>query len=101
MKNGSPVICNTERGKVVFEKERANVWPWLNFDDALRFKALKKHIELNEDRELFMQDLQSGISFSVLNKKWAKRPTLKLLINKYIWGNRQKVFFHELFRRKK
>lgn len=104
-KNGgaSLVICNTEKGKTVFKKASERMFGHeLILDDALRFQGpLKKHIELNDGRGLFMQDLQSDISFSKLNKKWAKKPTLMLLIRKYIWGNRQKVFFYELFRRKK
>ena len=35
-----------------------------------------------------------------LLKKWYKKPSLKLLWSKYIWGNRQKVFVKRLKNKK-
>ena len=96
-KNGgsSLVVCNTSKGKEVFAKaQELMLGHELTFSDALRYQSpMRKSISENPDREQFMRDLQSGMSFKEMNKKWAKRPTIKLLWQKYVWGNRQKVFF--------
>ena len=39
--------------------------------------------------------------FKKLNKKWASKPNLKLLYSKYVWGNRQKVYFWNLKNKKR
>ena len=62
---------------------------------------MRKCISENPDRGRFMADLQSDMTYKAINKKWAKRPTLKLLWQKYIWGNRQKIFFWNLKNRNK
>lgn len=101
-KNGgsSLVICNSEKGKSVFDKAKEYMFGHdLVFEEALKYQSpLRKHIDSNPSRELFMADLKSDLSYDELNKKWAKKPTFKLLWQKYIWGNRQKValwrFFH-------
>ncbi len=66
----------------------------LKFEDALKYQSpLRKTIDENSQRENFMKDLKSDLNFSEINKKWANKPTLKLLYQKYIWGNRQKILF--------
>ena len=99
-KNGgsSLVVCNTEKGKEVFRKAQQQMYGHeLAFEDALRYQSpMKKCISENPDRDRFMADLQSEMSFQDINKKWAKKPTLKLLWQKYVWGNRQKIFFWEI-----
>lgn len=35
-----------------------------------------------------------------INRKWADKPSLKLLWQKYVWGNRQKVFVWSIWNRK-
>jgi len=99
-KNGgsSLVVCNSAKGKAVFAKAQGQMLGHeLVFSDALRYQSpMRKSISENPDRELFMRDLQSALSFIAINKKWAKRPSFKLLWQKYIWGNRQKVFFWSL-----
>ena len=65
----------------------------LKFEDAIKYQSpMKQHIDMNPDRKQFMSDLQSNMSFEDINKKWATRPSLKLIWQKYIWGNRQKVW---------
>ena len=69
----------------------------LAFEDALHYQSpMRKCISCNPDRERFMTDLQSEMTYEAINKKWAKRPGIKLLWQKYVWGNRQKVFFWNL-----
>ena len=43
-----------------------------------------------------MKDLMSDMTYDELNKKWAEKPSLKLLWQKYVWGNRQKIWFWNL-----
>lgn len=94
----SLVVCNTPTGKAVFRKAQ----PLMNghllaFEDALRYQSpMRKTISVNPNREAFMKDLQGNMSYEVLIKKWARKPTAKLLWQKYIWGNRQKIFFWKL-----
>ena len=102
-KNGgsSLVVCNTEKGKNVFRKAQREMYGHeLAFEDALRYQGpMKKSIPENPDREKFMTDLKSPMDFQTLNRKWAKRPALKLLFQKYIWGNRQKILLWNLLHR--
>ncbi len=93
-KNGgsSLVVCNTAKGVDVWKKITPFMYGHdLKIEDALRYQSpMRKHIDTNDDRENFMQDLQKE-DYKVLCKKWAAKPTLKLLYQKYVWGNRQKV----------
>ena len=43
----------------------------------------------------------SALSFNEINRKWVKPPTFKLLWQKYVWGNRQKIFVWELKNKQK
>ena len=94
-KNGgsSLVIANTDKGKAVVKAAEKSMYGHeLNFEDALKYQGpMRKTIADNPKRNLFMKDLESNASYEDINKKWAKKPTLKLLWQKYVWGNRQKV----------
>ena len=57
---------------------------------------MRKHIDVNPRRDEFMRDLQSGMTYKEINKKWAKKISLKLMWQKYIWGNRQKIAWWNL-----
>ena len=94
----SLVICNTEKGRFVLEKAKESLYGHeLQFEDALRYQGpMRKSIAMNPQRDAFMCDLQSDLSYSEINKKWAKRPTPKLLCQKYVWGNRQKIAWWQL-----
>lgn len=91
----SLVVCNTDKGKVVFKRAQMNMYGHeLAFEDALKYQGpMRKPIAENTKRSDFIADLQSDMDFITINRKWAKPPTIKLLFQKYIWGNRQKVFF--------
>ena len=103
-KNGgsSLVICNTDKGKEVFHKASRRMYGHeLKFEDAIRYQSpLRKNIDENSQRDDFMKDLIGPMDYKSLNKKWAKRPTIKLLISKYVWGNRQKVALWNLKHRR-
>lgn len=94
----SLVVCNTEKGKEVFKIAQEKMYGHeLEFEDALKYQGpMRQPIADNPQRDEFMKDLQSNMSFKAINKKWAKRPTLKLIFQKYVWGNRQKVFMWNL-----
>lgn len=98
----SLVVCNTEKGKEVFSNAQKQMYGHeLRFEDALKYQGpMRKPIDSNDGRDAFMSDLKSNISFNAINKKWAKKPSIKLLIQKYVWGNRQKVFVWNLMHRK-
>lgn len=97
----SLIVCNSEKGKAIFKIAKSHMYGHdLSLDDALKYQGpMRKSIDDNPDRCTFMKDLKSDIDFANINKKWAKPPTLKLLFQKYIWGNRQKVFVWNLIHR--
>lgn len=103
-KNGgsSLAIANTEKGKSVLKKAEGSMYGHeLRFEDALRYQGpMRKHIEMNPKREQFMQNLKSEMDIEDINRKWADKPSLKLLWQKYVWGNRQKVFVWSIRNRK-
>jgi len=93
-KNGgsSLVLANTEKGVQALALAKAQMFGHtLAWDKTVRYQSpLRKHIDNNPQRETFMQDLQV-LSYREICRKWAKRPTLKLLVQKYVWGNCRKV----------
>lgn len=98
----SLMFGNTPKGReAMTAAEKLMYGHELKFEDALRYQSpMKRHISMNPQREEFMSDLREPkITFRQLNKKWAKKPSLKLLYQKYIWGNRQKVWFWNLKRK--
>lgn len=98
-KNGgaSLIVANTKKGKAVLQNAQNSMHGHaLQFEDAVKYQSpLRRPIGCNPERERFMRDLESEMPYPALNQKWAKRPTLGLLWQKYIWGNRQKVFVWE------
>ena len=103
-KNGgaSLVIGNTEKGKSIIAEASKNMYGHeLKFEDALKYQGpMRKHIPDNPLREEFMTDLRSDMDYKHITNKWADKPSTKLLFQKYIWGNRQKVFVWKLFHKK-
>lgn len=90
----SLIVPNTETGKKALDLARRQLYgEKLDFSQALKYQGpMRNHISMNPDRNEFMSDLENpSISITEINRRWAKRPTLKLLFSKYIWGNRQKV----------
>lgn len=100
-KNGgaSLVVCNTEKGKKYLYKSKEQMYGHeLVFEDALKYQSpMREHIAMNPQRKAFMEDLRNKeMDYNTLNRKWAKRPTIKLLWQKYIWGNRQRIWLWNL-----
>lgn len=94
----SLVICNTAKGKGVFKKAAWRMHGHeLKFEDALKYQGpMRKNIGENPLRGEFMRDLAGTVDYKTLNKKWAGRPAIKLLVSKYIGGNRQRVALWKL-----
>lgn len=90
----SLIVANTDKGRLALDRSRSYMHGHeLDFETALRYQSpMRKPISYNPERETFMKELMdTGLTYADINKKWAKPPTLKLLYQKYIWGNRQKV----------
>lgn len=104
-KNGgsSLIVANTDKGKeIVFKAQDEMYGHELKFEDALKYQSpMRKHIDKNPKRTQFMLDLQSEMNFKELNHKWKTKPSIKLLWQKYIWGNRQKVCLWNFLNRNK
>ncbi len=94
-KNGgsSLVVCNSEKGRAVFRLAQEKMYGHeLSFEDAIKYQSpMRKTIDNNPQRGEFMNDLRSKMNYDELNRKWAKPPTIRLLFQKYVYGNRQKV----------
>lgn len=97
----SLAVANTEKGKMILKKAEVQMFGHeLQFEEALKYQSpMRKHIDFNPMREQFMSDLKSNIDFEDINKKWADKPSVKLLWQKYIWGNRQKVWLWNLLKK--
>ena len=98
----SLIVCNTDKGKeAVLKASDSLTGHELEFETALKYQSpMRKCISENPDRNAFIKDLQSDMTYEAINRKWAGRPSLKLLWQKYVWGNRQKVFFWKLMNQK-
>ena len=93
-KNGgaSLVVCNSEKGILAFEKAKPFMFGHeLDFNTALKYQSpMRKAIDTNDNRDEFLKDAKK-LPYDEKRKKWAKKPTFKLLWQKYVWGNRQKI----------
>ena len=98
----SLVVCNTPKGKKALLAARVQMQgEELLFEDALRYQGpMRNHIAQNKNREQFMKDVQQ-LDYVSLCKKYATPPSPKLLFEKYVWGNRQKMFVYRLTHPKK
>jgi len=91
----SLIICNTTKGRDLWNSaEKHFKGHELDFESALKYQGpMRKHIDENPRRYECMKDLMdNSMDYKDICKKWAKKPTPKLLFQKYIWGNRQKVY---------
>lgn len=91
-RGSSLIICNTEKGKLALMNAKNLLYGHeLKFEDALKYQGpMRRSIPYNDNRKQFMEDVKC-MEYTELCAKWSTKPSLKLLISKYIWGNRQKV----------
>ena len=98
----SLAVANTEKGKTILKAAETQMYGHeLKFEDALKYQSpMRKHIDMNPERARFMKDLKGDMSVEKINKNWATKPNLKMLYQKYVWGNRQKVWLWNLLHKK-
>lgn len=91
-RGASLIVANTDRGRQALEKAQPFlVGRELPFRDALRYQSpLRGPIKENPGRAEFMRDV-TLLDYAALCRKWSAGPSLRLLWQKYVWGNRQKV----------
>ena len=96
----SVMFCNTDKGIQVLDSAIDSLHGHdLPLETAIRYQGpMRNHIAANERRGECMEDIKT-MPYKSFVQKWAKRPTLKLLAQKYLWGNRQKVWLWNLFRK--
>lgn len=93
------IICNTQKGLETFNNAKQ-----MMTGHAVDFEHMRKyqrpgliqktvHPSYNE----FMEDIRI-MDYTTLSKKWAKKPNLKLLFQKYIYNNRMRVRIWEIKR---
>lgn len=102
-KGSSLIIANSPKGKKALDEMKKHmIGNELNYDEALKYQSpLKKSISSNIRRDEFMSDLENDkIDYKKICQRWHKKPTIKLLWSKYIWGNRQKMFLYDLKNRR-
>ena len=94
-KNGgsSLIICNSNKGKNALDLSKNDLYGHiLDIGEAIKYQSpMRKPIDYNENRDEFMIDVKY-MNYEQICDKWYEKPSLKLLISKYIWGNRQKVW---------
>lgn len=92
-KGASLVLCSTEKGAEVFSQAQKRMFGHdLDPEQVLMYqKRLRRPIAENPQREAFMKDMLQ-MDYQSLCQKWFKPPLGKLLLRKYVWGNRQNIF---------
>ncbi len=95
----SVVFCNTSKGVSALENAKSKLFGHeLKTEDAIRYQGpLRTHIQDNPKRTECLKDVRE-MPYQEFVKKWAKPPTLTLLWQKYVWGNRQKVWLWNLLK---
>lgn len=91
-KGASLAVCNTEKGLTAFEAAISLMaCRELDMADVVRYQGpMRKSTGANPRREECMADLRS-MDWREFTRKWAKKPTLKLLVSKYLWGTNKQV----------
>lgn len=97
-RGASLMVANTSAGySMVWEAMGRMQGHELDMSMAVKYQGpMRSHIADNPRREEFMADLRSEMTLRELNRKWSKGPSLRLLWQKYVWGNRQKVALWKL-----
>lgn len=97
-RGASLILAHTEKGSnaLLMAQTELDGHP-LQTDTIMTYqKRLRTSIDTNPDRSAFMRDLIS-LDYKSICRKWAKPPSLKLLWQKYVWGNRQKIWLWNVF----
>lgn len=99
-KGASLIITNTNKGNDVVSKlSDLMIIRQLDLTESIKYQSpMRKKIDSNPDRAKFMHDL-TVLNYKDLIKKYYDKPTVKLLYSKYIYGNKQKVFLYNAFKK--
>lgn len=97
----SLIVCNSDKGLVALGDALPSLYGHeLDIDEAIKYQGpMRRSAGFSPKREEFMEDLTGPMTYEEINARWAKGPTPKLLFQKYIWGNRQKVALWNLLHR--
>lgn len=94
------ILVNTEKGKKLFDTAKSR----MQFQEV-EFARMEKYQvpsifgkPFHPQYREFMTDLKI-LDYKSICHKWAKRPNIKLLFNKYIWNNNMHVICWKLTRR--
>ena len=86
------ILCNTEKGVHIFSEAKSRMTC-----REVQFERMKKYQipsisgkAFHPDYHEFIEDLQS-LDYVELCRKWAKKPTFKLLWQKYVYNNASRV----------
>ena len=88
----SVMIPSTEKGRTAIELAKQQMTTReLDMDTVVKYaNRMRDPIAMNERREEFLSDLDK-MDFKQIKRKWMRRPPLKLLIKKYIYGTNRQV----------
>ena len=88
----SVMIPSTEKGRTAIELAKQQMTTReLDMDTVVKYaNRMRDPIAMNERREEFLSDLDK-MEFKRIKRKWMRRPPLKLLIKKYIYGTNRQV----------
>lgn len=91
-KGASLIICNTDKGlEALMNASNHMHLRELPYQEAIKYQGpLRRPVPSNSEREEFFEDLRT-MPFYSLRRKWAKHPSLKLLISKYIYGTNRQI----------
>lgn len=91
-KGASLVVCNTKKGLTALEAAMSTFkCHELDMNDVVRYQGpMRKPTGMDPRRAECMADLHS-LDYWAFTRKWAKKPTLKLLVSKYLWGTNKQV----------
>ena len=90
----SSILLNSKKAVNVFSSVKKDFYGHLlDVEIVKKYQSrLRDNIPLNGDRNSFMEDLKSPITYKTLIKKWWGGSSFSLLWKKYVYGNRQKMF---------
>jgi coenzyme F420-reducing hydrogenase beta subunit len=98
-RGASLMIANTPKGENIINGIGNHmIYHSLDLETSIKYQSPIRHpIAENKNRLLFIKDLQT-LDYVSIVKKWYTHPSIKLIYQKYCWGNRQKVFCWRLLK---
>ncbi len=92
------IICNTQKGLETLERAKQIMTGHeVDFEQMRKYQRpglIQKTVHPSYDE--FMEDIKT-MDYKALCRKWAKKPSLRLLFQKYIYNNRMRVRIWKMF----